>query len=87
MKIHINLSKQAFPLNQMKSGELVAIQSYRSPSPGSGRLKELGMISGAIVRVKRKASALYPLEIALRGYDLLISDEDAQEILVTRMLH
>lgn len=48
------------------------------------RLKELGLVKGTSVLVKRLAPLGDPMEIILRGYSLSIRKQDAAKILVRK---
>ena len=76
--------KQVTPLDQMKAGERGVVQGYEGEEDIHYRLKELGLIRGTAVFVKRFAPMGDPMEIVLRGYSLSIRKQDAAKILVTK---
>jgi len=72
------------PLDQLKAGELGVVQSYQGEEDLHYRLKELGLVSGTRILVKRFAPLGDPMEIVLRGYSLSIRKQDASKILVSQ---
>ena len=69
-------------LDQLKVGESGVIQGYQGEEDLHFRLKELGLVSGTSILVKRFAPFGDPMEIVLRGYSLSIRKQDAAKILV-----
>lgn len=73
---------KSIALDRMKAGERGVIQGYQGEEELHYRLKELGLVSGTRVFVKRFAPLGDPMEIVLRGYSLSIRKQDAEKILV-----
>ena len=71
-------------LDQMKVGERGVVQGYDGEEDLHYRLKELGLVRGAAVLVKRFAPMGDPMEIVLRGYSLSLRKQDAAKILVSK---
>ncbi len=71
-------------LDQMTLGERGIIQGYEGEEDLHYRLKELGLVRGTAVLVKRFAPLGDPMEIVLRGYSLSLRKQDAAKILVSR---
>lgn len=69
-------------LDQLKAGKRGVIQGYQSEEDLHYRLKELGLVNGTQILVKRFAPLGDPMEIVLRGYSLSIRKQDASKILV-----
>ena len=69
-------------LSDLKIKEIGTIESYLGESTIQCRLKELGLVAGTKVKVKRFAPLGDPMEIEIRGYNLSIRKEDAQQIVV-----
>ena len=69
-------------LDQLKTGERGVIQGYQSEEDLHYRLKELGLVTGTQILVKRFAPLGDPMEIVLRGDSLSIRKQDAAKILV-----
>ncbi len=69
-------------LDQLKTGEAAVVLGYEGEEDLHYRLKELGLIRGTVVQVKRFAPLGDPMEIILRGYNLSIRKQDASKILV-----
>ena len=66
----------------MKAGDRCVIQGYDGEDELHFRLKELGLIRGTPVFVKRFAPLGDPMEIVIRGYSLSLRKHDASKILV-----
>lgn len=73
---------KTFSLDQLKASERGIIQGYQSEEDLHYRLKELGLVAGTQILVKRFAPLGDPMEIVLRGYSLSIRKQDAAKILV-----
>ncbi len=71
-------------LSDLKIRETGTIESYVGESSIQSRLKELGLVAGTKVKVKRFAPLGDPMEIEIRGYNLSIRKEDAKQIIVRR---
>ena len=69
-------------LDRMKAGERGVVQGYQGEEELHYRLKELGLVRGTRILVKRFAPLGDPMEIVLRGYNLSIRKQDASKILV-----
>ena len=69
-------------LDRLKAGERGVVQGYQGEEDLHFRLKELGLVAGTPVFVKRFAPLGDPMEIILRGYNLSIRKQDASKILV-----
>lgn len=72
-------------LNDLKPGETGIIGGYKSRSMLTGRLRELGLVRGALVSVKRVSPLGDPIEITIRGYSLSLRKKDAAEIQVEKI--
>ena len=70
-------------LDSLKAGDHGVIQSYRGANPVHARLKEMGLVRGTPVEVKRLAPLGDPMELRVRGYHLSLRKEDASCIVVT----
>ncbi len=71
-------------LDQLLPGESGVIQGYAESRELHHRLKELGLVHGTRVRVRRCAPLSDPMEIAVRGYHLSLRKQDARYILVKK---
>jgi len=69
-------------LEHLKAGEKAIVQGYEGEEDLHYRLKELGLVRGTEVSVKRLAPLGDPMEIVLRGYSLSIRKQDASKIIV-----
>ncbi|MCK6558987.1 ferrous iron transport protein A [bacterium] len=72
------------PLAHLKPGEEGVIAGYREDVGEDARLAELGLISGAGVRMVKSAPLGDPLQLSVRGFHLTISKRMAQGIWVKR---
>lgn len=71
-------------LERLKAGESGIIQRYEGEEDLHHRLKELGLVAGTKVFVKRFAPLGDPMEILVRGYSLSLRKQDASKIIVRR---
>ena len=71
-------------LDRMLPGEGGRVHGYQEPKELHHRLKELGLVEGTHLRVRRCAPLGDPMELSIRGYHLSIRKEDARHILVIR---
>lgn len=60
------------------------IHAYKSRGDVQHRLRELGLVRGTVILVKRFAPLGDPMEICVRGYNLSLRKEDAAQILVRK---
>ncbi|MDZ7267971.1 MAG: ferrous iron transport protein A [candidate division KSB1 bacterium] len=72
------------PLTHLKPGEEGVIAGYREDVGEDSRLADLGLISGAGVRMVKCAPLGDPLQLSVRGFHLTISKRMAQGIWVKR---
>ena len=73
---------KSLTLDQLEVGERGVVQGYQGEEDLHYRLKELGLVTGTEVFVKRLAPMGDPMEIVLRGYSLSIRKQDAAKILI-----
>ena len=71
-------------LDQLTAGEKGTVLGYQGEEDLHYRLKELGLVRGTAILVKRLAPLGDPMEIILRGYSLSIRKQDAAKILVSK---
>lgn len=72
-------------LDQLAEGEKGVIEGYRAAEELHLRLKELGLVNGTRIQVKRFAPLGDPIEILVRGYKLSLRKQDAAKICVKRV--
>ena len=72
-------------LDRLKAGESGIIQRYEGEEDLHHRLKELGLVAGTRILVKRFAPLGDPMEILVRGYSLSLRKQDASRIIMRRM--
>lgn len=70
------------PLAHLQPGEAGVIAGYHEEVGDDARLAELGLISGAGVRMVKYAPLGDPVQLSVRGFHLTISKKTAQGILV-----
>ncbi|WP_026893620.1 FeoA family protein [Clostridiisalibacter paucivorans] len=69
-------------LKELKPGEKASIVSMKVKGPLKKRLMDMGMTMGADIYVEKVAPLGDPIEIKVKGYNLSIRKNDAQNILV-----
>ena len=74
----------SFPKNllSLKPGQVAKITGYGEDVANNLRLAEMGIILGAMVRLVKQAPFGGPLQLAVRGFHLSISQRIAQAIFV-----
>lgn len=72
------------PLSELKAGESGIIQDYLGSSVIHQRLRELGLVRGTNVLVKRFAPFSDPMELVVRSYHLSVRKKDASQILISK---
>ncbi|HOW87631.1 MAG TPA: FeoA family protein [Candidatus Omnitrophota bacterium] len=71
-------------LDQLLPGESGVILGYAKAQALHHRLKELGLVEGTRIKVKRCAPLGDPMEFVIRGYHLSIRKEDARCVLIQK---
>ena len=71
-------------LDRLLPGESGIVRGYSEAQDLHHRLRELGLVAGTRVRVRRCAPLGDPMELSIRGYHLSIRKQDAGSILVER---
>lgn len=71
-------------LDQLRPGESGIILGYSEAQALHYRLKELGLVEGTRIKVRRCAPLGDPMEFVVRGYHLSIRKEDARCVLVQK---
>ncbi len=72
-------------LDGIAPGERVLVRAVTGPTPIRRRLMEMGLCSGVVVDVLRRAPFGDPLEVRLRGYLLSLRAMQAALIRVERL--
>ncbi|MCI5866852.1 MAG: ferrous iron transport protein A [Methanosphaera sp.] len=67
-------------VDNLKTGEKGVIKSYKATGTLAKHLKEMGIVSGTPIELKRKAPLGYPLEVRVQGFSLALRKEEAQSI-------
>lgn len=81
LRLSINM-KTKVTLDQLRPTEAGIVDSYAVHNDTTHRLREMGLVPGTRVSVKRLAPLGDPMELTLRGYNLSIRLEDARHIRV-----
>ncbi|MBU9888776.1 MAG: ferrous iron transport protein A [Candidatus Omnitrophica bacterium] len=74
----------AVTLDQLRPGEGGIILGYVGAQALHFRLRELGLVEGTRIKVRRCAPLGDPMEFVIRGYHLSIRKEDARCVLVQK---
>ncbi len=69
-------------LAELRKGEVAVVKEVRAEGAIKHRLVDMGIIPGTKVCVRKVAPLGDPIQISLRGYELLIRGSDAREILI-----
>ncbi len=69
-------------LKSLKPGESGKIAMVRVKGPIKRRLMDMGVIKGTEVYVEKVAPLGDPIEIKIKGYNLSLRKEDAQNIII-----
>ena len=69
-------------LKSLKPGESGKIAMVRAKGPIKRRLMDMGVIKGTEVYVEKVAPLGDPIEIKIKGYNLSLRKEDAQNIII-----
>lgn len=67
-------------VDNLNVGEKGIIKKYHSKGSLAKHLKEMGIVSGTPIELKRKAPLGYPLEVKIQGFSLALRKEEAQAI-------
>lgn len=76
-------NSETVKLSELKKGQRAVVTQLNSGNlPLRRRLLDMGLTEGVEVEIKKVAPLGDPVNINLRGYDLLIRRKDMSEILV-----
>lgn len=81
----INPAMSETRLDQICNGDTAEIVRYEGQEDLHQRLKELGLVRGTQVTLKRLAPLGDPMELLVRGYNLSVRKSDAAKIIVRRV--
>jgi ferrous iron transport protein A len=70
------------PLTSLKIGGAATVLEIKLQPDQRGRLLEMGLLVGTMVQLVRFAPMGDPVEIKVRGYNLTLRRQDAEQILV-----
>jgi len=69
-------------LNQLKPGERATIVKVGGEGPVRRRILDMGVVSGAEIKVVRVAPLGDPVEFLIKGYNLSLRKSEAQQVQV-----
>lgn len=67
-------------LSQLRPGESGIVDGFENEDPTTDRLREMGLVRGTRVEVRRLAPLGDPMELTVRGYRLSIRLSDASRV-------
>ena len=70
------------PLSTLAAGRTATVAEIKLASPGRSRLMEMGLLVGTSVELVRFAPLGDPVEIKVRGYNLTLRKNEAEQIFV-----
>jgi ferrous iron transport protein A len=70
------------PLTSLPLGASAVVTEIKVPPVGRSRLMEMGLLVGTTVELVRFAPLGDPVEIKVRGYNLTLRKNEAEQILV-----
>ena len=76
------MSAQPQPLTTLQLGATATVAEIKVPAAQRARLLEMGLLIGTKVELVRFAPMGDPVEIKVRGYNLTLRKQDAEQIFV-----
>ena len=70
------------PLTSVSLGQSATVAEIQLPAESRPRLMEMGLLVGTTVELVRFAPLGDPVEIKVRGYNLTLRKQEAEQILV-----
>jgi len=77
------MSAESVPLTQLSFGNSGVVTAIEVPPENRGRLLEMGLLVGTSVELVRFAPLGDPVEVRVRGYNLTLRKQEAEQIWVT----
>jgi len=77
------MAEAAQPLTSLALGSTARVVEIKLPPANRPRLMEMGLLVGTRVELVRFAPLGDPVEIKVRGYNLTLRRNEAEQILVT----
>lgn len=71
-------------IKDMKIGEFAIITKVSGKDPLRLRLLDMGLLPNTLIKVQKIAPLGDPIQIQIRGYELMIRKEDAEKIYVLK---
>ena len=69
-------------LSELKSGQSAVVESLGEKGPVRRRLMDMGVTPGAKIEVVKVAPLGDPIEVNIRGYELSLRKNEAEQIVV-----
>jgi ferrous iron transport protein A len=76
------MSAVAQPLTSLEVGQRAVVTEIKVPAEHRGRILEMGLLVGTPIELVRFAPLGDPVEIKVRGYNLSLRKNEAEQILV-----
>jgi len=76
------MSAEGFPLTSLALGHSGVVTAIHVPPENRGRLLEMGLLVGTAVELVRFAPLGDPVEVKVRGYNLTLHRQEAEQIWV-----
>lgn len=76
------MPESVLPLTAVGTGQAVTVAEINLPQESRQRLMEMGLLSGTRVELVRFAPLGDPVEIRVRGYNLTLRKNEAEQIFV-----
>ena len=76
------MSAPAQPLTSVALGSKATVAEIKVPPESRSRLMEMGLLVGTSIELVRFAPLGDPVEIKVRGYNLTLRKQEAEQILV-----
>jgi ferrous iron transport protein A len=73
-------------LKNIKTGTTVRVVKFNGEGALKRRIMEMGITKGAIIKVRKVAPFGDPIEITVRGYELTLRKDDADNIVVEQYI-
>ena len=73
---------ETIPLRNLMPGQEATVIKVRAAGELGRRIRDMGLVPGTPIRVMGRAPLKDPVEIKLRGYNLTLRNNEADNILV-----
>ena len=73
---------ETIPLRLLQPGQKAIVVKVKASGELGRRVRDMGLVPGTAIRVMGRAPLKDPVEIKLRGYNLTLRNNEADDILV-----